>query len=163
LIAYYAKMRPFTAGGESQHYVAGKHATVFKWGECTVAPFICYDLRFPEIFREVAAAHRPELYVVIANFPEKRIQHWVTLLQARAIENQAYAVGVNRIGNDPNYSYGGRSLIISPQGDVLADAGMGEGSINAPVDLDGLRQYRQGLPFLEDHLRVVDARGVAGA
>ncbi len=150
LVALYAKMRPFTTGGETQHYVAGEHPVVFKWADCTVSPFICYDLRFPEIFREVVAAHRPEVFAVIANFPEKRIQHWVTLLQARAIENQAYVVGVNRIGTDPYYSYGGRSLIISPQGDSIADAGMREGSIHATLDLDGLRQYRQGLPFLED-------------
>jgi len=150
LVAFYAKMRPFTAGGESQHYVAGERPIVFKWIDCAVAPFICYDLRFPEIFREVAAMHRPEVFAVIANFPEKRIQHWVTLLQARAIENQAYVVGVNRIGVDPYYNYGGRSLIISPQGEIIADAGMREGNISAPLDLPGLRQYRQGLPFLED-------------
>jgi len=150
LVAFYAKMRPFTVGGESQHYVAGEHPVVFKWADCAVSPFICYDLRFPEIFREAAAAHRPELFAVIANFPEKRIQHWVTLLQARAIENQAYVVGVNRIGTDPYYGYGGRSLIVSPQGDIIADAGNREGSISAPLDLAGLRHYRQGLPFLDD-------------
>ncbi len=150
LLAFYAKMRPFTAGGESQHYVAGERPIVFKWIDCAVAPFICYDLRFPEIFREVAAMHRPEVFAVIANFPEKRIQHWVTLLQARAIENQAYVVGVNRIGTDPYYTYGGRSLIISPEGEIIADAGMREGNSSASLDLPGLRQYRQGLPFLED-------------
>ena len=128
---------------------------VFKWNDCVISPFICYDLRFPEIFREAVAAHRPELFVVIANFPEKRIGHWVPLLQARAIENQAYVVGVNRVGKDPHYTYGGRSLIIDPHGEILADADAREGFISAQLDLAGLRKYREGLPFLDD-LKVRD-------
>jgi len=150
LIAFYAKMKPFTPGGEADHYVAGEHPIVFAWDDCAISPFICYDLRFPEIFREAVAAHRPELFAVIANFPEKRIGHWVTLLQARAIENQAYVVGVNRIGKDPDYTYGGRSLIANPQGEIVADAGAREGFISAQMDLAGLRKYREGLRFLAD-------------
>jgi predicted amidohydrolase len=150
LIAFYAKMRPFTPGGESEHYVAGEHPVTFHWNESTVSPFVCYDLRFPELFREVAAAHRPELFVVIASWPEKRIHHWVALLQARAIENQAYVVGVNRIGKDPYYTYCGRSLIVDPQGTILADAGTTEAFISAQLDLTNLRKYREGLPFLAD-------------
>ncbi len=118
LLAFYAKMRPFTPGGEREHYAAGERTAAFCWDDCMVSPFICYDLRFPELFRQAIAAHRPELFVVIANFPEKRISHWVSLLKARAIENQACVVGVNRIGSDPFYTYGGRSLIIDPQGCV---------------------------------------------
>jgi len=150
LIAFYAKMHPFTPGGEAEHYTAGERPAVFRWGDCVVSPFVCYDLRFPEIFREAAAAHRPELFAVIANWPEKRIQHWIRLLQARAIENQAYVVGVNRIGNDPYYTYGGCSLIIDPMGEILADADRREGSIRAKLDLANLRKYREGLPFLAD-------------
>jgi len=150
LLAFYAKMRPFTPAGEPDHYVAGARPVAFRWSDCTISPFICYDVRFPEIFRQAAAAHGPELFVVIANFPEKRIQHWVLLLQARAIENQAYVAGVNRVGSDPFYAYGGRSLIIDPHGDILADAGRREGCIRADLDLAGLRKYRQGLPFLAD-------------
>src|SRR6266481_932642 len=138
LIAFYAKMRPFTPGGEAEHYAAGERLVVFTWDDCTVSPFICYDFRFPEIFREAVAAHRPELFVVIANFPEKRIQHWLRLLQARAIENQAYVVGVNRVGRDPYYTYGGRSLIIDPNGEILADAGECEGCVRAQLDLGNL-------------------------
>jgi len=154
LIAFYSKMRPFTPGGESDHYVAGERPVAFHWNDCTVSPFICYDLRFPEIFREAAMAHRPELFVVIANFPEKRIGHWIALLQARAIENQAYVVGVNRLGKDPHYLYSGRSLIIDPQEGILADAGEREGSISEELDLVTLRKYREGLPFLGDMKRM---------
>jgi omega-amidase len=150
LLASYAKMRLFTPGGEAQHYAPGRRPVVFRWTGCVVAPFICYDLRFPEIFRRVAARHRPELFAVIASYPAKRIGHWVRLLQARAIENQAYVVGVNRVGHDPYYAYNGRSLIVDPQGEIIADAGEAPGTVSARLDLATLRQYREGLPFLAD-------------
>jgi omega-amidase len=150
LLAFYAKMRLFTPGGEAEHYTAGERPVAFHWGDCTVSPFICYDLRFPEIFRAAVTAHRPELFVVIANFPEKRVQHWLRLLQARAIENQAYVVGANRLGSDPYYAYPGHSVIVNPQGDILADGGDREGGICAELDLAELRKYRAGLPFLDD-------------
>ena len=153
LLAFYAKMQPFTPGGEHEHYQAGQKPVAFRWGGCAVSPFICYDLRFPEIFREAASVHRPEVFLVIANWPAKRIQHWERLLQARAIENQAYVAGVNRLGSDPYYTYPGRSLIIDPQGEILADAGDSEGCIRAQLDLAVLRQYRTGLPFLDDMRR----------
>ncbi len=145
----YRKMQPFTPGGESASYTAGERCEFFQVGDCLVAPFICYDLRFPELFR-VAAWRRPQLYTVIASWPDQRIQHWVKLLQARAIENQAYVAGVNRIGRDPALNYCGRSLIVSPQGEILADAQDQEGLISAELDLASLREYRRGLPFLDD-------------
>jgi omega-amidase len=150
LLAYYAKMQPFTPGGEPGHYQAGQKPVAFRWQDYSVSPFVCYDLRFPEVFREAVAAHRPDLFLLIANWPEKRIQHWVRLLQARAIENQAYVVGANRLGSDPYYAYPGRSLIVDPQGDILADAGDREGCIRAQLDLAALQKYREGLPFLDD-------------
>jgi predicted amidohydrolase len=150
LLAFYAKMRPFTPGGEASAFVAGEKPVAFRWGGCWVSPFICYDLRFPELFRKITASQRPQVFAVMANFPEKRIAHWVKLLQARAIENQAYVVGVNRIGRDPFYNYPGRSMIIDPQGEVVADAGQTEGAISAELDLSALGQYRDGLPFLDD-------------
>jgi len=150
LLAFYAKMQPFVPGGEGRHYVAGERPATFRWDDWTVAPFICYDVRFPELFREAAAGHRPELFVVIANFPETRILHWVRLLQARAIENQTYVLGVNRVGRDPYFTYTGRSLVIDPHGEILADAGDGEACISVRLDLDALRKYREALPFLDD-------------
>ena len=144
LVVFYAKMRPFTPGGEADHYAAGERVTTFRFGEITVSPFICYDLRFPELFREAAAKHRPELFVVIANFPEKRGHHWLTLLQSRAIENQAYVIGVNRIGTDPFYTYNGRSVIVNPWGEIVADASDREGCISANLDLENLKKYRTG-------------------
>ena len=150
LFAFYAKMRTFTPGGETAHYTAGNRPTVFDWQNVKIAPFICYDLRFPEIFRAVTAAHRPELFLLIANWPEKRGHHWKPMLQARAIENQAYVVAVNRIGHDPFQSYAGQSMIISPEGEILVDAKDSEGAIHATLNFATLREYRQKLPFLAD-------------
>jgi len=150
LLAFYAKMRPFTPGGEAEHYAAGERPVVFRWRDWTISPFVCYDLRYPEIFRQATAAHRPELFVVIANWPVKRIHHWVRLLQARAIENQACLVGVNRVGHDPHHDYNGRSVIVDPHGEILADAGDRETGIGAELDLGALTEYRRGLPFLAD-------------
>ncbi len=150
VLASYAKMHPFSPANEASRYIAGAQPERFSWGACTVSPFICYDIRFPEIFRMAAAKWRPEVYVVIANFPDKRIHHWTRLLQARAIENQAYVMGVNRIGNDPQLSYNGHSIIVDPQGEIIADAGNKEGVIQASPDLEMLRNYREGLQFLND-------------
>lgn len=148
-ITRYNKCQPFALGGESKHYEAGKEVLTFKWHDCVVAPFICYDLRFPELFRE-AVRREAQLYVVIASWPVKRIHHWVTLLQARAIENQAYVAGVNRTGTDPSFTYTGRSVIVNPHGDILADAGSAEGVISAELDLAALEAWRRDFPALED-------------
>jgi predicted amidohydrolase len=113
------------------------------------APFICYDLRFPEVFR-AAARRGAEIFLVIANWPDRREQHWVTLLQARAIENLAYVVGVNRSGRDPEHVYPGRSMIIDPHGKILADAGGGEAVISAEIDPAEVRNWRRDFPALAD-------------
>ncbi len=148
-IARYTKCQPFSLGGESQHYEAGRETMTFQWQDCLVAPFICYDLRFPELFR-AAARRQAELFTVIASWPIKRIHHWVTLLQARAIENQAYVIGVNRTGADPKYVHNGRSLIVNPHGEILADAGTAEGVISADIDMAALRAWRSEFPALQD-------------
>ena len=149
LIARYCKLQPFTPGGESQNYVAGEEIVIVPWRGFSLAPFICYDLRFPEPFR-AAVGRGANLITVIASWPVARIQHWVTLLQARAIENQAYVAGVNRCGKDPKLSYSGRSMIVNPRGEIIADAGEGECVISAEIDLDELASYRTELPFLKD-------------
>ena len=120
LICRYAKIHPFSFGGESKHYAPGTEIVSFQWHDFVAAPFICYDLRFPEVFR-IATRRGAHLIAVIANWPAKRVSHWVALLQALAIENQAYVVGVNRVGNDPKLGYPGRSLIVDPQGEIVAE------------------------------------------
>lgn len=149
LHARYRKMHPFSLAGEHRHYEPGGEVVTFAWGEFTAAPFICYDLWFPEVFRR-AVRRGADLYVVIACWPAKREAHWTALLQARAIENQAWVIGVNRCGSDPEHTYSGRSLIADPRGEVIADAGNGEGIIQAEVDHAFVMEYRQELPFLAD-------------
>jgi omega-amidase len=148
-LARHTKLQPFTPGGESRHYQAGESITLCKWQGFNLAPFICYDLRFPEHFR-AATRRGAQLITVIASWPIRRIAHWVTLLQSRAIENQAYVAGVNRCGTDPQFTYNGRSLIVSPRGEILADAGNGESIISTDLDLKELLAYRRELPFLAD-------------
>jgi len=145
----YAKMHPFSYGRETEKYGRGSQVVLFQWQGFTVAPFICYDLRFPEVFRH-AAKHGAQVFPVIANWPQAREDHWMTLLKARAIENQAYVIGVNRCGHDPNLYYSGRSLIFSPRGEMLADGGEIEGLLQARLDLPALLEYRRAFPVLDD-------------
>jgi omega-amidase len=148
-IARYSKLHPFTLGGESDHYAAGDSLCLFDLEGFTVAPFICYDLRFPEIFR-AAVKRGANLYTVIASWPVAREEHWVTLLRARAIENQAYVIGVNRFGSDPKFFHPGRSLILHPSGNVLAEGAREECAIRAELSMEELIKYRRELPFLND-------------
>ena len=148
-VTRYCKMHPFTLAGESRHYERGESGVSFDWRGATVAPFICYDLRFPEIFR-TGVRRGAEIFTVIANWPLPRDEHWVALLKARAIENQCYVAGVNRCGTDPKYTYPGRSLIVGPHGEVLASAGGEECMITADVDMPALRRYREDFPVLRD-------------
>jgi omega-amidase len=147
--ARYCKMQPFTLGGESAAYVAGADVCLFDWNGFRVAPFICYDLRFPELFR-LAAARGADLIPVIASWPVARENHWMSLLQARAIENQAYVLGVNRCGHDPKLYHSGRSRLIEYSGEVLVEAGSEECAISATPELAELLAYRRALPFLAD-------------
>lgn len=148
LIGDYAKIHPFTPSGEQEVATPGAQVKTMPVGEWTLAPFVCYDLRFPEIFR--LATPEAELLVVLANWPSPRVEHWVTLLKARAIENQAYVIGVNRTGSDPNLSFPGRSLIINPKGEILAEAGEQTTLISATLDLIAVRQWRQEFPANQD-------------
>ena len=156
-IGCYAKTHPAAIYGEHESYDAGDEVITFPLGGFTACPFICYDLRFPEIFR-IGAQRGANLFTVIANWPAVRIEHWVTLLRARAIENLAYVVGVNRTGNDPSLEYSGRTIIVDPRGEILADAGAAECVISAELDLGGLEEWRKQFPVLE-HARVDFAPG----
>ncbi len=148
-LARYTKMQPFVLGGEANHYDAGRSQCCFKIGDVVVSLHICYDLRFPEVFRPSARAGA-ELYIVIASWPNARLHHWVRLLQARAIENQSFVLGVNRCGSDPMLNYSGRTLISDPHGEIVADAADRETVIQHAIDLPSLRQYRQMFPALRD-------------
>ncbi|MGQ0613224.1 MAG: nitrilase-related carbon-nitrogen hydrolase [Planctomycetaceae bacterium] len=144
ILARYSKLHPFRVAGEHEHYVRGDEMPVIPVRGFQIAMLICYDLRFPEAFRD-AALRGADLFLVLANWPAERIAHWSTLLRARAIENQAYVVGVNRVGKDPAHSYPGLSLAVDPLGEVLRE---GAGT----VELDPLKptRLRNKFPALKD-------------
>src|SRR5688572_14251842 len=148
-IARYTKMQPFSLGGEAKNYAAGDEVVIFDWEGVKVAPFVCYDLRFPELFRH-AVRKGAEMFAVIANWPVMRIGHWVTLLQARAIENLAFVAGANRCGTDPKLNYNGHSVIVNEHGATLVDAADGQKVISADVDAKAIRQWRSEFPALSD-------------
>lgn len=146
----YCKLHPFALAGEADSYAAGAGTRSFVWDGFTVAPFICYDLRFPEIFRTAVAQSGAQLLAVIANWPVARIDHWTTLLKARAIENQAFVIGVNRCGRDPRFEYNGRSVIYDPHGRLVVEAGAEEGWIAAEVERQLVLDWRRDFPTFQD-------------
>jgi predicted amidohydrolase len=148
-ILRYCKLHPFSFGGEDRHYDCGEATCFFSWGPFRVAPFVCYDLRFPEVFRH-ETRRGAQVLVVIANWPAARDAHWQTLLRARAIENQAYVIGVNRVGSDPKLTYLGHSLILDPRGATLAAAGEDAQLIEANLQIEPLLEYREQFPALRD-------------
>jgi len=149
VMARYQKIQPFMLGKEGQYYQAGDEVISFEWQGATVVPFVCYDLRFPEVMRK-AVKLGAEVICVISSWPATRTHHMVRLLQARAIENQAFVIGVNRCGDDPCFHYAGRTVIVDQDGEIVADAGDSEGVVQAELNLEALRSYRAKLPFLKD-------------
>lgn len=152
LLGEYQKIHPFSYGKESQFYSGGNHLTIITCGDAMVCPMICYDLRFPELWR-LAAMHGAEVFTIGASWPAARQHHWRALLIARAIENQAYVVAVNRVGRDPHLQYAGGSIIISPKGEIIAEAANEPVVLQAELDLDLLRQWRSEFPALRDTKR----------
>jgi omega-amidase len=118
IIGLYKKIHPFSFSGEDKYFEGGEEILSVSFGSLRIGVTICYDLRFPEIYSALGVTS--DLIINIANWPEKRIEHWITLLKARAIENQVFIAGVNRIGNDQNsLDYVRSSIVVKPNGDVL--------------------------------------------
>ena len=144
--AHYDKRKPFFM--EQGKFCAGDNINLFKINEWTIAPTICFDLRFPELYRDAVKAGA-NLFTVQAAWPEARINHWNTLLKARAIENQAYVAAVNCVSPDGKYT--GNSQIINPLGEIIAQAEAGkECVISASLDMDSLLKYRKVFPVLKN-------------
>ena len=144
----YAKIHPFSYAGEHEHYAAGDHVVTADVEGVRVTPFVCYDLRFPEPFR--AAAADTDLFAVVANWPDARREHWRTLLRARAIENQAYVAGVNRVGDGGRLHYAGDSAGISPLGETLAEGDESAQVLFFDVEPEAVRKLRARFPALND-------------
>lgn len=144
----YRKIHPFAHAGEHEHYGAGDARVVVTIDGVRCGLFVCYDLRFANDFW--ALAPEVDAYLVVANWPEARRRHWTTLLDARAIENQAYVVGVNRVGEGGGLRYAGDSRIVDPLGRALATASEGETMLVADLDPREVARVRAELPFLPD-------------
>jgi predicted amidohydrolase len=145
----YRKLHPFTHAGEHERFRAGEKPTTVEIGGLRITPFICYDLRFANVFWDAAPA--TDVYLVPANWPSPRRHHWQTLLRARAIENQAYVVGVNRVGADGNgLEHLGDSRIVSPMGELLATAAGVETMLLADVDATEVATTRETFAFMPD-------------
>lgn len=136
---------------ERDLFESGKSINLFKINGFKIATFICFDLRFPELFRE-ATKQGANLITVQAAWPAKRHTHWETLLKARAIENQIYIAAVNAVSTNINSEkpLAGTSLIIAPNGDILAEGpAQSEAVISAELDLQAEKDYRKSFPVLE--------------
>lgn len=144
----YAKIHPFSYTGEHERYAAGDTPLTVDIGGLRVSVFVCYDLRFADEFW--VRALDTDLYVVPANWPEPRREHWQALLRARAIENQAYVLGVNRVGLGKRTPHAGDSAIIDPLGRTLAEASLTETVLVADVDAETVARTREQFPFLAD-------------
>jgi len=143
------KRHLFRMADEHHHYQPGEQRQVFEWRGWRILPQICYDLRFPVFSRN---RNDYDLALYVANWPAPRALHWQALLLARAIENQAYVAGCNRVGSDGNqHHYSGDSQIISPQGEILSAAEPHQRArLDAELSLDALQAYRERFPAWQD-------------
>ncbi len=149
LKARYRKIHPFSHAEEDKYYLASDEIVVTEIDHHKIGLTICYDLRFPELYR-LNVKQGAEILINIANWPITRIEHWKTLLKARAIENQAYMIGVNRTGIDTKYEYNGCSSIFDPMGKQIAMIENEEGVFYFNIDLNLVKETRTALPFLDD-------------
>ena len=144
----YRKIHPFSNSGENKNYKSGRIPVVTKIGKIKIGLSICYDLRFPELYRHYGK-EKVDILCNIANWPNDRINHWDKFLQARAIENLSYMIGINRVGSDPKLKYSGHSMVVAPMGDTLIQSEVEE-IIFFEIDTDLVDQTREKLPFLND-------------
>ncbi len=145
---FYDKHHLFSYGGENNYYTAGNDRVVIKWKGVRFLLQICYDLRFPVFARN----HEDyDCIIYVASWPTSRLNAWITLLHARAIENQCYVIGVNRIGSDPACNYSGGTMFIDAYGKDVACCDMNkEMSITVELDMDKLDGFRKKFPVLKD-------------
>jgi len=146
---HYDKRHLFALGKEHETYTAGSKKLIVELKGWKICPMICYDLRFPVWMRNVDAEY--DLMIVVANWPERRALHWRTLIPARAVENQSYVIGVNRVGHDGNEVYhSGDSTCIDPNGNVVYYKRDEEDVYTFTIIGDEVVKARRALPFLKD-------------
>lgn len=150
----YDKRKLFGLAGEDNYFTAGKEQVIVDWESWKFNLQICYDLRFPELARNRIDSNGSPIYDVllyVANWPEKRIAHWKALLMARAIENQCYTIGLNRVGQDgKNLIYSGESMLVDPLGERTMCSPHKEEVLLIELNHEKLMEIREVLPFLKD-------------
>ncbi len=148
-VSNYDKRHLFSMGGEDRLFSAGKSRLIFTFRGVKISPYICYDLRFPVWSRN---RNESDLIIYTANWPEIRRNVWITLLKARAIENQCYVAGSNRTGTDgAGINYSGNSMIIDPRGEIIVSADRDEEcSVSAEVSIPELSDFRKKFPVTND-------------
>jgi omega-amidase len=146
---HYSKIHLFRLMDEDKYLAAGQAAPVFDlpWGKSAIA--ICYDLRFPELFRRYALAGARIIFLP-AEWPYPRLEHWRTLLQARAIENQLFIAACNRVGESKGERFFGHSAVYDPWGRLVIEAGDTVVLLTASVDMALVEEVRQALPVFAD-------------
>ena len=154
LVAQYDKRHLFSYGGEHEVYSAGGQNCVFEYQGFKIAPFVCYDLRFPAWIRKTVIGSPmgyPDILLFVANWPSVRIAAWDVLLKARAIENQAYVIGVNRIGNDEKgIAHNGHTQAIKFDGEYMLEPHQREAIAHLVLEKNPLNLFRERFPFLGD-------------
>ncbi|MCH7973193.1 MAG: hypothetical protein IH949_04785 [Bacteroidetes bacterium] len=145
----YHKIHPFSFSNEDKHFSAGEKPVITEINNWKTGLSICYDLRFPELYR-FYGKEKVDLIIDIANWPDTRIEHWIALLKARAIENQCFVVGVNRVGDEPRIHYNGCSSIFDPMGRTVVKVENEERVIFAEIEKKLVDETRKKLPFLDD-------------
>lgn len=144
----YDKRHLFTLANEQHTYQAGEERIIIEWKGWKICPLVCYDLRFPVWSRNTEDF---DLLFYVANWPETRSMHWKSLLKARAIENQCYTIGVNRVGEDEKgLVYSGDSSLIDYYGTVLYSVSKVEDIFTAEISKSDLTHFRSKLDFLPD-------------
>jgi omega-amidase len=152
----YDKRHRFALAGEDKEYTAGLKRTIASVNGWKLNLLVCYDLRFPvwsrqQIVRSDNPTPEYDVLLYVANWPDRRSHAWRTLLQARAIENQCYVVGVNRVGEDGNnHHYGGDSMVVDPLGEVIYQKSQVEDVATVALDKAHLLAIREKLPFWKD-------------
>lgn len=149
LLAAYDKVHLVPMMQEPQYLSPGNRLTLAGLGGVKAGVAICYDLRFPELFRSLTLAGA-ELFLLPAEWPAQRLHHWRTLCMARAIENQCFLLACNRVGADGANRFPGHSLVVDPFGEVLAEGGEGEEIVHAEIDLAQVAAVRERIPSLRD-------------
>ena len=144
----YEKIHRFSFGGEDEYFRPGSRTVTIDIEGLRASLFVCYDLRFADEFWALASTS--DLYLIPANWPSSRREHWMTLLRARAIENQAYVVGCNRVGNGGGLHYSGDSAVYDPLGNPLALGDDTQCILYADINPQKVSDVREAFPFLRD-------------